>query len=115
MEELKTVDDNIIGECIGVSHALGDLRRTLDKVDVCLDKRRYSEASNLGYRDVSSAFVFLQRALGGLQHAYTQKEKLVSEIALKSGVGVYEKVEPFVDNILESSKELPEAEKRKNP
>ncbi len=114
MEELKTVDENIIGECIGVSHALGDLRKALDEVDVCLDKRKYSEASRLGYGKVSSAFIFLQRTLGGLQHAYGQKEKLVSEIALESGVGVYEKVEPFVDDILDSSKELSEEEKAKN-
>lgn len=114
MERIKAIDENIIGECVGVSHALGDLRKALDKIALCLDERTYQEAASLGYSDVASAFIFLQRTLGGLQHAYNQKEQLVSEIALKSGVGVYEEVAPFVDDQLVSSQKLSETEKRKN-
>lgn len=114
MAEIQVVDDGIIGETIGVAQALDHLRKALDKVDECLDKRQYEKASGLGYSDVASEFIFLQRTLGGLQHAYHQKQKLVSEIALKSGVGVYEEVEPFVDAVLVSSKELSEEEKKKN-
>jgi len=114
MENITTIDNNIIGECIGVSHALDDLRKALDKIDVCLEKRTYSEAASLGYSDVASAFIFLQRTLGGLQQADLQKGELVSEIAHKSGVGVYEEVAPFVDDILVSSKELSEEEKLEN-
>jgi len=112
MERINTIDNNIIGECIGVSHALDDLRKSLDKIEICLDKRTYSEASSLGYSDVASAFIFLQRTLGGLQQADLQKEELVSEIAHKSGVGVYEEVAPFVDDVLVSSKERSEEEQR---
>ena len=114
MDTIKTIDDNIIGECMGVSHALADLRKALDKVDLCLKKRTFEEAASLGYSDVASAFIFLQRTLGGLQQAALQKEELVSEIAYKSGVGVYEEVAPFVDEILVSSKELSEEEKLEN-
>lgn len=114
MERINTIDNNIIGECIGVSHALDDLRKSLDKIEICLDKRTYSEASSLGYSDVASAFIFLQRTLGGLQQADLQKGELVSEIARKSGVGVYEEVAPFVDDVLVSSKELSEEEKIEN-
>ena len=52
---------------------------------------------------MASAFIFLQRTLGGSQHAESQKEELVSEIARKSGVGVSEEVAPFIDDILVSS------------
>ena len=113
MEAVKTVDDNIIGECIGVSQALGELKKSLNEVEVCLDKREFLKASSLGYNDVASAFIFLQRTLGGLQHADNQKSQLVSEVAIKSGVGAYEKVEPFIDDVLVSSKVLSEEEKQK--
>ena len=93
---------------------LTTIRKALDKVEICLDKRQFEEASSLGYSDVSSEFIFLQRTLGGLQHSYGQKQALVSDIALKSGGGVYEVVEPFVDEIMTSSKELSKEEKMKN-
>ncbi len=104
MEKIKTVDNNIIGETIGVSQALDELRKSIDEIEACMGKRTYTEASSLGYRDVSSAFIFLQRALGGLQHACNQKESLISEIAVQSGASAYEEVEPFVNNVLVSSK-----------
>jgi len=56
----------------------------------------------------------LQRTLGGLQQAQYEKERLVSDIALQSGVGVYEEVAPFVDDVLVSSKELSDEEKARN-
>lgn len=114
MDRIKAIDENIIGECAGVSHALDDLRKSLDKIALCLAERTYPEAGSLGYSDVASAFIFLQRTLGGLQHAYNQKEQLVAEIALQSGVGVYEEVAPFVDDLLVSSQKLSEAEKQEN-
>ena len=58
MEEIKTVDDNIMGETIGVAQALDHLKQALEKVSTCLDKRQYEAASNLGYSDVSSEFIF---------------------------------------------------------
>ncbi len=56
----------------------------MPKIDVCLDKRNFDKASSLGYNEVSSAFVFLQRTLGGLQSAQLKKEELISEVAMKS-------------------------------
>ncbi len=114
MERINTVDNHFIEECIGVSQAWGDLRQSLDKIDVCLKKRMFEKAASLGYSDVPSAFVFLQRTLGRLQDAANQKEELVSDIALKSGVRVYEEVAPFVDDALVSSKERSEGEKTAN-
>jgi len=113
-EELKTIDNNLIMNMAGVAQAIDQLRKALNKVEKCLDQRQFEEASSLGYSDVSSEFIFLQRTLGGLQHSYGQKQSLVSEIALKSGVGVYEEVEPFVDAVLDSSKILTKEEKMKN-
>lgn len=111
---IEAVDQGIIGETIGVSQALDDLRKSLDDIKACLNKRTFSEASSIGYKDVATAFVFLQRTLGGLQQAQYEKERLVSDIALQSGVGVYEEVAPFVDDVLVSSKELSDEEKARN-
>jgi len=113
-DELKSVDNDLIMDVAGVSQAIDHLRKALNKVEGCLDKRQFEEASSLGYSDVSSEFIFLQRTLGGLQHSYGQKQALVSEIALKSGVGVYEEVEPFVDAVLDSSKVLTKEQKMEN-
>ncbi len=114
IEEITTVDDDIMGATVGVAQALDHLKKALNKVSLCLDKRQYEKASSLGYSDVASEFIFLQRTLGGLQSAYNQKQSLVSEIALKSGVGIYEEVEPFVDEVLTSSKVLSKEEKINN-
>lgn len=102
MEEIETIDNDIIMDVVGVAQAIDHLREALNKVEICLDKRQFEKASSLGYSDISSEFIFLQRTLGGLQHSYGQKQSLVSEIALKSGVGVYEEVEPFIDKKMKS-------------
>jgi hypothetical protein len=111
---IEAVDNGIVGETIGVSQALSDLRKSLDDIEACLDQRAFSEASSIGYNDVATAFVFLQRTLGGLQQAQYEKEQLASDIALQSGVGVYEEVAPFVDDVLASSKAVSAEEKARN-
>lgn len=113
-DKIYDVDMGIVGQSIGVSTAINELKEGLDKIDECLHQRKYEEASNLGYSEIASSFVFLQRALGGIQGVMADKEKLVSEIALKSGVGIYEEVEPFVDEVMSSMQILTEEERAKN-
>ena len=113
-DKIREIDEKIIGQSIGVSTAINELRKGLSKIEDCLQKREYYEASNIGYREVSSSFVFLQRALGGIQGAMADKEELVSEIALQSGVNVYEEVEPLVNEIMASAKILTEEERQGN-
>ena len=103
MTEIKMVDDLLIMEVSGVAQALDELRKSLDKVDACLDTRVFDKASSLGYSEVSSAFVFLQRTLGGLQSAQLKKEELISEVAMKSDSNSYEYVEPFVNKKMVSA------------
>lgn len=66
-DRIEDVDESIVAEVIGVSQAIGQLRKALDKLDNLLDKRKFSEACQLGYDDIASEFIFLQRTLGGLQ------------------------------------------------
>ncbi len=86
----------------------------------------FEQAANLGYRDVSSAYVFLQRTLGALQSVENQKIGLVSEVAVQMECA-YEDIEAQVLDRVEmyqprkplSEQELQEAkqkfeERRKN-
>jgi len=113
-DKINNVDMSIVGQSIGISQAIDELRCGLDKIDECLHQREYEEASNIGYREIASSFVFLQRTLGGIQDVMGDKDKLVTEIAIKSGVGVYEEVAPFVDAALDSMKILTDKERAKN-
>ncbi|MEE9345844.1 MAG: hypothetical protein V3U88_09595, partial [Methylococcales bacterium] len=93
-EAIETVDEILIIGVCGVAQAVGQLREALDKIDECLDQRQFSKASNLGYKDVASEFIFLQRVLGGLQDCQHDKDKLIQDIALETKTS-YETVLPF--------------------
>ena len=79
--DLEAVDHAIIGEVIGVSQAIGDIRKALDALDGLLDERQFEQAAALGYHDIASAFIFLQRTLGGLQSAELNRHAFISSIA----------------------------------
>ena len=113
MDKITAIDDHIIGDVIGVAQAVGGLRKQLDKINICLDERQFEEASRLGYGEVSSEFIFLQRALGALQSSEHDKQALISEIAVQSGSGIYEEIEPYVSRKMPSTQKLDESEKKK--
>jgi len=107
MDAIKEVDEQLMADVVGVAHSLSDLRKALDKVDECLNTREFEKAASLGYADVSSGFIFLQRTLGALTSAEHSKESLISDIALKSGSN-YEEVEPYINEKLDALKPPPE-------
>ena len=106
--EIKGVDEDFFGNVVGISQALGQLRSALDKIDKCLNQREFSKASDLGYSDVSSEFIFLQRCLGGLNDTVMQKEKIIQNICVELGNELdnirYEEIAPFVELEIESLK-----------
>jgi hypothetical protein len=113
--EIKNIDDGFFGDVLGVSQAIGQLKEALEKVDICLDNREFQQASSLGYSEVSSEFVFLQRVLGGLNDTVTQKDKLIQDICLELCSQLdkisYEEVAPFVTEEMESLKPREQPEK----
>jgi len=117
-ERIDALDQEIMGEVVGVAQAIGELRKTLSKVSACLDSRVFYKASSLGYGPVAEMFVFLQRTLGGLQGLCGDKEALVSEVAMKLGCA-YEDALPHVDALMKSPHPLSEEErgeiKRRHP
>lgn len=102
-EELRAIDDVIFGETIGVAQASDQLRDALDAIDRALDDRRFEAAAGLGYGDIASAFIFLQRTLAGLQSAEHRRDALISDIAALTGQG-YEDVAPRVAGRLKTSR-----------
>ncbi len=78
----------------------------MGKIDACLDKRKFEEASQLGYRDIASEFIFLQRCLGALNDAVTQKQKVIQDICIELCNELdnicYEEVAPLVEAQIEN-------------
>jgi len=104
--DLETVDHAIIGEVIGVAQAIGDIRKSLDDLDGLLDERQFEKAAALGYQDIASAFIFLQRTLGGLQSAELDRHAFISSIAEELHCA-HEDAEPHVSARLQCLKPKP--------
>ena len=105
--ELKAVDDAIIGEVIGVAQAAGEMRKALDKLDDLLDERQFEKAAALGYEDIATAFIFLQRTLGGLISDKLNRHSFISSIAQELQCA-YEDAEALVAVRLNCLKPKPE-------
>ncbi len=105
-DEIEAVNENFFGDVVSVGQASGQLKEALEKVDACLDKRKFEEASQLGYRDIASEFIFLQRCLGALNDTVTQKQKVIQDICIElcnelDNVS-YEEVAPLVEAQIET-------------
>ena len=93
--DIARLDEAVVLDVVGVAQAAHQMRVALDALDDLLAERRLKKAAALGYRDIASAFVFLQRTLGALQTTDHDLSALVSEVAgaMRSA---YEDVEPHV-------------------
>jgi hypothetical protein len=105
--DLETIDHAIIGEVMGVAQAIGDIRKLLDELDGLLDERQFEKAAALGYQDIASTFIFLQRNLGVLQCAELDRHAFISSIA-KELHCAHEDAEPHVSARLKCLKPNPD-------
>ena len=107
-DSMHNIDESFYADMSGVAQAVGQLKEALDKVEKYLNQREFEQASALGYSDVSSEFIFLQRCLGSLNDTVMQKEKLVQEICIELANKLdnikNEEVTPFVEKEMESLK-----------
>jgi len=58
---IARLDDEFVGEVVGVAQALDELRKALRRIEICLDTRELEKASRIGYGSVADNFIFLQR------------------------------------------------------
>ena len=93
--EIAKLDDDLIMDVAGVAQAADKIRQALNALDQLLDARAFERAAQLGYRDIASAFVFLQRTLGALQEAEHDRSAFVSKVAAEMGCA-WEEAEPHV-------------------
>ena len=94
--EFDDIEMTLAIESAGVAQAVDALRKALDKVENCLNDRRYEAVANLGYEDVSSEFIFLQRTMGSLLTATHDRQRFISDIAGETKL-TFEVVEPLVE------------------
>ncbi|MDD2801165.1 MAG: hypothetical protein PHE96_06885 [Methylococcales bacterium] len=100
--DIERIDDTIFIEMAGVSMALDQLRKSLDKLKMHLNDREFEKASQLGYQEVAQEFVFVQRTLAGLQTAVHKKDAFISTIAQEIN-GSYEDAAPYVEGRMQSA------------
>ena len=109
-DNINAIYDCFYGDMLGVAQAIGQLKEALEKIDTCLNQREFEQASALGYSDVSSEFIFLQRCLGSLNDTVMQKEKLTQEIGIEVSNQLEsvknEEVAVLVGNQMESLKPI---------
>ena len=101
--EIARVDEDMIHDVVGVAQAVDDLRKALDEVKSCIDRRQLEKAADVGCGSVSSGFVFLQRTLGGLHERCTDKARIVQDVAATLGCA-YEDALPHVDAVMGSAR-----------
>lgn len=101
LEQLKEASNEIIGDSIGTHQAVKQLKKTLDQILNLTHNQKLEEASSLGYNQLASDFIFLQRCLGGLHHTQNKIYSLTSQIAINNK-STFEEVYPEVENILKS-------------
>jgi hypothetical protein len=103
-EEMTTVAWDLMNDSVGVLHAESDLRKSLDKVLERLKADDYHAVSQLGYSEVASAFIFLQRVMGGMQMNAYRRVSVISDVAGDAKL-TYEQVEPFAEAAFNEARE----------
>ena len=109
-DRINTIDDCFYADMSGVAQAVAQLKGALDKVSSCLNQREFEQASALGYNEISSEFIFLQRCLGGLNDTVMKKEKLTQDICFEVSNEIdqvkNEEVAVLVESQMESLKPI---------
>jgi hypothetical protein len=100
-DKISVLDDERIINAATVAQALDALRKELDRVEEYLNNRDFQKAADLGYRGISSEYVFLQRALGALNTSENKTDEMIGTLAEKANLS-YEEVLPHVKKRMDS-------------
>lgn len=95
-ERLHEIDQAIIMDSVGMAMAADHLRKALDKLDQLIDERKYEEAAALGYDEIASEFIFLQRTMGAIPTTLGGFHNFVGDMVVAGGGTSYEAVAPDV-------------------
>lgn len=95
-DAIESVDWDLINDEVGVLQAESQLRAALDNVLERLEAKDYQAVGRLGYGEVASGFIFLQRVMGGIQMNGLRRSSTISDIAAEAGL-TYEQVAPLAE------------------
>lgn len=101
-DEIAAIEWDLMNDSVGVLQAQDLLRKALDETVELLKKDHYERATALGYSDVTSNFVFLQRTMGCLNMNAMKKRGVIQDVALETLLA-YELVEPQVNAAFKKS------------
>jgi hypothetical protein len=99
VQEVRTYNDKLFGDSLGVHQAVFELKKSLKELTKLMEEEKYEEASSLGYRGVTTNFVFLQRCLAGIQSLAMDLSRVIIDVAERKGLS-YEEAEPLVNAVL---------------
>ncbi len=90
------------------------LKNAIDEIVACVHGDQFELAADLGYKELSSHFIWLQRTLGSLKEAALHCSDAIAEVAGDCGLA-HEQVKPLVVEYFQSLREtlLTEEERRK--
>ncbi|MGN6133014.1 MAG: hypothetical protein ACTHOU_00885 [Aureliella sp.] len=91
---------NMLIESVPVIQSADALKKSVDEIVGCINSDQFELAADLGYRDLSSNFVWLQRSLGGVKIAALECSQAISDVAGDCGLA-FEQVKPFVDQFFQ--------------
>ncbi len=100
---INEIDENLRHDSLGIAQAIDQLKQALEKVEDAINNRDFEHASALGYHEVSSEFVFLQRCLGRLNDTACKKSSLAQNITMEVAQHTsdtrmsYEHISPMID------------------
>ena len=94
-KELEDAFMNVLIHSAPVLQCADLLKKAIDEIVSCIDSDQCEQAADLGYEDLSSNYIWMQRALGSLKDAAMQCSEAISQVAGDCGLA-HEQVKPLV-------------------
>ncbi len=98
--ELEDAYLNVLIQSVPVLTIADALKKSIDEIASSIKSDQFELAADLGYGDLSSNFVWMQRTLGSVNDAAMQCSEAISEVAGDCGLA-HEQVKPLVVEFFE--------------
>jgi hypothetical protein len=116
-KEIEDAFTNAMIHSAPVFHCADELRKSIDEILITIESNQIEDAADLGYGDLCSNFVWMQRCLGALHDAALKRSNAISEVAGDCGLA-YEQVKPlvveYIDRINSQKQKQSNDDERKN-
>jgi hypothetical protein len=93
--ELKESYMSVLIQAVPVLQCADALKKSIDEIVDSIKLDQFEQAADLGYQDLCSNFVWIQRTLGAVHDAAMQCSAAIAEVAGDTGLS-HEQVKPLV-------------------